>query len=302
MNTKIYEIDNKKTDTDRKTELKRLMIFLLLSFAISWIPAIILNLTVGYHEWFESGKMPFFSLPVLYGPALANLLTRKLTGEGMKNSLLSFKLKKYVRYYFIAIFLATPLSLAETFLTSLLYGDISAAAPEIALTDILPGFLMQFAVSPLLAFVTFGEEFGWRAYMNPKLTKLFGKKTAIIAGGIIWGFWYAVLTVEGHYFGRDYAGYPYAGILLMCLICTFTGIILMWLTDRTDSVYPACIMHAMINFGPGHLSVYFERGISPDFNPTIFQQTLTMFPAILAAAVFLLLMLKDAKSKTGSCK
>ena len=44
--------------TNKKTELKRLLIFLFIAFAISWIPAIIFNKTLGYNDWFETNKYP----------------------------------------------------------------------------------------------------------------------------------------------------------------------------------------------------------------------------------------------------
>lgn len=85
--------------TNKKLELKRLIIFLLLAFGISWVPAIIMNCAVGYHEWFETCKMPFFALIVGFGPALANVITRKLTHEGWHESMLHLNLKGNIKYY-----------------------------------------------------------------------------------------------------------------------------------------------------------------------------------------------------------
>ena len=78
---------------------------------------------------------------------------------------------------------------------------------------------------------------------------LLGTAGTVLAGGILWGVWHAPLTAAGHNFGLDYAGYPYTGILAMAVICTVNGAILMWLTKRTDSVYPAAIYHACNNNG-----------------------------------------------------
>ncbi len=82
---------------NKKLEAKRLIIFLLLAFGISWIPAIIMNCAVGYHEWFETYKMPFFALIVLFGTALANVITRKITHEGWHDSMLHLKLKGNIK-------------------------------------------------------------------------------------------------------------------------------------------------------------------------------------------------------------
>ena len=82
----------------------------------------------------------------------------------------------------------------------------------------------------VLSFAAFGEEFGWRGYMMPKLIELMGMPKAIIFGGIIWGLWHAPLTCVGHNFGMDYPGFPYVGIVLMCLFCTALGTVLMYVT------------------------------------------------------------------------
>ena len=108
----------------------------------------------------------------------------------------------------------------------------------------------------VISFAAFGEEFGWRGYMMPKLIKLFGIKKAVFAGGIIWGLWHAPLTCVGHNFGTDYPGFPYLGILVMCLDCTVTGIMLTYLTVKSGSIWPAAIMHAVNNANPSILALF----------------------------------------------
>lgn len=73
------------------------------------------------------------------------------------------------------------------------------------------------------------------------------RPAACIVSGIIWGVWHTPAIIDGLNFGKDYAGYPFVGIALMCLFCTFTGIIFTWLTEKTDSVYPAAFAHAVNN-------------------------------------------------------
>ncbi len=79
--------------TNKKLEAKRLVIFLLLAFGISWIPAIIFNNVFGFHEWFETNKMPALFWAIGFGPALANIITRKITKEGWHDSMLHLNLK-----------------------------------------------------------------------------------------------------------------------------------------------------------------------------------------------------------------
>jgi len=106
---------------------------------------------------------------------------------------------------------------------------------------------MQLAYSVIVFFPAFGEEWGWRGYMMPKLMELMPKPAAVIAGGVIWGLWHAPLTVAGHNFGVDYPGYPFVGIGLMCVMCTVLNAFLTLITEKTKSVYPAAFCHAVNN-------------------------------------------------------
>ena len=108
----------------------------------------------------------------------------------------------------------------------------------------------------IVSFAAFGEEFGWRAYMMPKLKSLMGKYPALIAGGIIWGLWHAPLTCVGHNFGTEYPGFPYVGIILMCLYCVLLGGILTYVTEKTGSVWPAAFLHGVNNASPSILAAF----------------------------------------------
>ena len=285
--------------TNKMLEAKRLIIFLLLAFGISWIPAIILNCVFGYHEWFETYKMPFFALIVLFGPALANVITRKLTHEGWDHSILHLKLKGNIKYYLIAVFSVVAMGIAESVLTTIIYGnaDFSNIGGGMNGMQIIGNVLLTLSVIPLMAFNTFGEEFGWRGYMNQKMEPLLGTAGTVVVGGIIWGLWHAELTVVGHNFGTEYYGYPYLGILFMCIYCTFLGMGLMWLTKKTDSVYPAAIMHASVNFGGKGIGQLFISGIPEDYSPAITDNLIVSIPSFMLGLVFLILMLRDSKNE-----
>ncbi|HBB20668.1 MAG TPA: hypothetical protein DCZ62_09575, partial [Ruminococcus sp.] len=119
---------------------------------------------------------------------------------------------------------------------------------------------------------------------------LLGTVGTCILGGIIWGVWHAPLTIEGHNFGKDYAGYPYAGIALMALFCTLHGIMLMWLVKKTGSVIPAAIFHAVNNNGGFTAGNMLISGIKDmeAFNNSLGKQAIVLIPyAVIALAVML---------------
>lgn len=285
--------------TNKKLEAKRLIIFLLLAFGISWVPAIIMNCAVGYHEWFETYKMPFFALIVLFGPALANVITRKLTHEDWHDSLLHLKLKGNIKYYLIAVFSVIAMAVAEGVLATIIYGgtDFSDVGKGSSGMQLIGNVLLTISVIPLMAFNTFGEEFGWRGYMNQKMEPLLGTTGTVIVGGIVWCLWHAELTVVGHNYGTEYVGYPWLGILSMCISCTFLGMGLMWLTKKTGSVYPAAIMHAANNFGGKSIGLLFISGVPEDYTPTIADNLIVSIPTFTLGLVFLILMLRDNKKE-----
>ena len=261
---------------NKKQEAKRLVLFLLLAFGIAWIPEIILNKTLGYENWFQ-GAYVILSLPVIYAPMLANIITRKLTKEGWDNTLLHLNLKGHVRYYALAVLIPFVQGLLTFITMTLVYG--------------------------LFAWNTIGEEFGWRAYMNQKMEPLLGTTGTIIAGGILWGVWHAPLTIEGHNFGKDYWGYPWLGIVTMSVWCIAMGVFLMWLTKKSGSVFPAAIMHACNNTGVGSLNTFFISGLGDPakIEMTMKQRYICEIPYyVLAAAVAVILVLEHKRKPAAS--
>lgn len=124
--------------------------------------------------------------------------------------------------------------------------------------------------------------------MMPKLIELMGMPKAIIVGGIIWGLWHAPLTCVGHNFGMDYPGFPYLGIILMCLFCTALGTVLMYVTIKTNSIWPAAFMHAVNNSVPSVLFLFMKQ----DVEIPIWIYALSNIPLILLAILCFSLMMK----------
>jgi membrane protease YdiL (CAAX protease family) len=103
-------------------------------------------------------------------------------------------------------------------------------------------------LSPFLNFIpAFGEEWGWRGYLLPKVAERMKFLPATLLTGFIWGIWHAPIVVAGHNYGFGYSGYPWLGIVAMCIFCIVAGILLSYLTLRTKSCLPAALAHGAIN-------------------------------------------------------
>jgi membrane protease YdiL (CAAX protease family) len=106
----------------------------------------------------------------------------------------------------------------------------------------------------------FGEEFGWRGYLLPKLMPL-GKVKAYTILGIIWGLWHAPLILLGF----NYPGYPVLGILWMCALTIALGIFLNEMTLHYKSSILAGSIHGTFN-GQGY-GIW--RQLFPTVNPLL---------------------------------
>ncbi|HTX92865.1 MAG TPA: CPBP family intramembrane glutamic endopeptidase [Anaerolineales bacterium] len=252
-----------KTNIDSR----RILIFLGFAFGIAWAAGLVIYLTggiVGSPLLAPNLTLALVLMATAYmwAPALGNLLTRLITREGWKDMGLRPNFRKGWPFWLAGWFLPALMTVAGAavfFLIFPQYFDSSlstvreAAARSPSLARMAPWmiiFLQLLAaaiISPIAnSLATFGEEFGWRAYLLPKLMPLGGRKAMLLIGAI-WGIWHWPVILMGYEYGFSYPGYPWAGPLLFLWVTFGLGIFLGWLTLRAKSVWPAVIGHAAIN-------------------------------------------------------
>jgi hypothetical protein len=143
-------------------------------------------------------------------------------------------------------------------------------------TLVLPAvFLASFFLGPTINGVFgFGEEFGWRGYLLPKLMPL-GKLKAYIVLGVIWGLWHAPLVLIGF----NYPGHPLLGIVGMMVMTTTIGIYINEMALRNRSSILAGWIHGAFN-GQAY-GIW--RILFPSVNPLV-----GGFTGVVGAAVWLI--------------
>jgi len=110
-------------------------------------------------------------------------------------------------------------------------------------TYLVAGFLNTVIIGPLLGLlIAFGEEYGWRGYLQGELVKL-GRVKGVLMVGVIWGVWHAPAVAMGH----NYPGYPVLGPIAFLVFNLFLSIFLGYLMLKTGSVWLAAFMHALLN-------------------------------------------------------
>ncbi len=254
---------------------------------------------------------------VMFIPATGALITRfimkeKLTKETM---MLSINLRGNLKYYGITWFGVALMIIFGTVLYFLVFPNhfdkdmgymravLEAGGQSADILQARQFMYVQIAVgilaSPFLNFVNcFGEEWGWRGYLLPKLQKCFPVVPALLINGLIWGLWHAPLTVIGHNYGTGYWGYPVTGILAMCLFCVVLGIIFSYVTIKTGSCFPAVLAHGTLN-GFSAVGIYFTSLEDP-YNVFLGPAPTGLVGGagfILLAGVLLFLLYKEEKQK-----
>ena len=287
-------------------ERRRVLLFLLLAFGIAWAVGGVIAATGGLR-----GGPPLvagislatvlLATGYMFAPAVAHLLTRLLTDEGFDGArrVLAPNLRAAVRPYLLAWLAPAALTVVGVGLFFLVFparfdpalSTVSGVLPPNApLSPELVVAIQLFAaltVGPAINTVfAVGEEFGWRAYLLPKLLPL-GPRRAVVAVGVIWGVWHWPVIAMGYNYGFGYPGAPWTGMLAMVWMTTATGTFLAWVTLRSGSVWPAALGHGAIN-AVGGVGVLFARP-SP---PLLLGPTVTGAVVVLpwaALAVWLLL-------------
>ena len=237
---------------------KGIISFLIITFGVTYTIEGALILT-GFRL---TGISPLYGQLIIAGvmwvPATATVITIKLiTHEGF--AITNFRigaLKPYLTSALVvpACFITTytltwllglgqpdwQLADFRTLLAST--GTETSTMPSSAL--ILPAvFLSSLFLGPTInGIFGFGEEFGWRGYLLPKLMPL-GKLKAYIIVGVIWGLWHAPLIVVGF----NYPGYPLLGIVGMVVMTTAIGIYINELTLQNRSSILAGWIHGAFN-------------------------------------------------------
>jgi membrane protease YdiL (CAAX protease family) len=216
----------------RADHRRGIIAFLAIAFGLAWIgfiPALF-------------GKEPVPALMPI-SPAIAAFVVRKwVTREGFADSGWHPRLRHW-RLYLIAV--AWPIG--ATFVSVAIAVLVGVTPDNFAFPWGVDGpglltLLTWIAVSVAIAPIIFGEEFGWRGYLQ---VRLFAENPwkAAIATGLIWGVWhYPLILVDG-----ENTANKFVMLGLFPIATTNLTIFLGWLRMRTADVWSTSVGHASNN-------------------------------------------------------
>lgn len=277
---------------------KSLAVYLVCAFFLAWLVWIGSALVwgPGSHAFGLCETLGMYA-PLLAAVAAGRGITRARTGIEWRP-----KLKYNAPWYIAALAGPTVLTVLGGLLYYLVfpsYYDKSMALVSSILGDsgLTPWkyiglvTLQGMTIAPLINMLfAVGEEAGWRGFLYPRLRELFGRRRALVVGGVIWGLWHTPLIVLGTNYGTAYPGYPVTGVLLMCFSCVTMGIALNLLYEKSGTVWTCALAHGAVNAVaalPGYVMV---QGAQYDalLGPLGCVGLISGLPlTVLAAAVFL---------------
>ena len=290
----------------KKQNLKRILIYVASTVALTWGYCLLVLYPIVNGETLNgvpSLAAQLLTAACMFFPAVGVLLTRLVTREGFRESWMKPNQKKNLKYYLLAWFgpgILTFLGLGLYFLVfpdafdpnfGYMVQTLEAAGAPMETMPFSIGTLMVVQcvqavfLAPVMNFVTcFGEEWGWRGYLLPKMSRILSPLPTILLTGVIWGLWHAPLTIIGHNYGVGYPGFPFTGIAMMCLFCTVLGTCMSYVTLKTKSCIPAILAHGAVN-GISAVGIYFTAdGGNPFVGPAP-TGIVGMIPFIIVAII-----------------
>lgn len=266
--------------------VKRILIYLGITFLLTYLVEIVwLRNLVGSEDAAKNRIAQLMTMGVMMIPALSVFVTRLVTKEGFTDTWIAPHIKGNLKYYLMAWLGPAVLTIIGAVVYFLLFpGEydfqmtnavqiyanqgVQLTTEQLRLATV-SRLVTAVLISPVLNCIScFGEEWGWRGYLVPKLSEKLSFLPMALLSGVIWGLWHAPLIAMGHNYGTDYAGAPYLGIFSMCIFCIVMGTIFAYLCLKTGSCIPGVIGHGALN-GFAQAGIIFSKdGGNPFIGPT----------------------------------
>ncbi|MBQ9899456.1 MAG: CPBP family intramembrane metalloprotease [Ruminococcus sp.] len=276
--------------TSKKDCAKRLGIYLLIAFAFS-------TLLIVLRKPMQSSETVSFLVAELFcaSPAVASLITRAVTGEGFRDMKLHLNLTENLRYYLLSF--ALPLiAISVMYLVPVIASGHSSWLSGFTPANVLACVMILAGQAALVSVGLLGEELGWRGYMNQKMQPLFGTFGTCLIGGIVWGAWHFPIDIANYLSGSGTLRYSLETAFGRLALLACFGVFLMWLTQKTGSVFPAVVAHFIYNASQNAVMMLLEQGNIPeDADLEGFTEAFEYVPFLIIGAVFMVLLLNDKK-------
>ncbi len=160
----------------------------------------------------------------------------RLTKTGGTNSFVMLLL--FIVLYFARIFLLSGMMMLADPAMAQAGAVPEGWSPMLALAN-----LLAMPLSFVLAFTAFfGEEYGWRGFLQPLLQKQFGPRGGILVLGAVWGLWH--LPINIFYYSPDTWA---LSVLNQVFLCICYSVFFGFAYAKTKSIWAPVMIHFFNN-------------------------------------------------------
>ncbi|MFZ5808066.1 MAG: CPBP family intramembrane glutamic endopeptidase [Chloroflexota bacterium] len=230
-------------------------IYLLVVFALSWPPQI------AYALWGNDPVSGYLlsSLSMVMVTVGTFIAGRWIFRDGFKNMGWRWgKPKHYLTVFCLALFIFGAPVLAENLL------GLHTLPDGVSIIAILGSFLTSFVLTLIPGF---GEEFGWRAYLLPRLAQRFSLRKALLLHAFIWWAWHIPALVKIGWQMEGAQANPWLSVVVTMLISLFpammNAVLFAYVWMASQSLAVASVYHSAYD----EVRDALERGIG--FGPLV---------------------------------
>ena len=192
---------------------------------------------------------------MMWCPALAAVITKRAFGESLRDLGWSWGPAQYkVWAYVIPLLYAVPVYLLVwlTGLGGFYDHDFAEKAVQacglagLPMPLALAGFILICATAGFIPKFSraLGEEIGWRGFLVPELAKVTGFAGVSVISGLMWAAWHFPSILFGNY---NAGTPPWYALTCFTVMVVSSSFIYAWLRLRSQSVWPAAILHGSHN-------------------------------------------------------
>jgi len=202
--------DETMRNSPREMGVESLVLFFVLTFAITWSVAgamLLFRTEIEAVTGPIDGHNPVFILAV-WGPAISafTLISLRYGRTGLADFLRRLTLWRMHWGWWVFLILSIP---ASRYFGAALSGDLSQPFPFSPWYTVIPALLMTLIIGPV-------EEFGWRGFALPLLQREMAPFWATLVLGAIWAVWhYPAFIISGTpQSGGSFAVFVFAAMII----------------------------------------------------------------------------------------
>ena len=265
------------------------MRFFVVAFGIPWLvyPLLLLDSEFG-----------MLLLLVMFAPTYGVLATGEVRAPQASIGALKMALPA-AAWLLLALLFSLPIAwpafdVARS-IGFILWESLGIELPRSAVEYLARVSMVQVLVLPLAIIINsvfaFGEEYGWRGYLLPKLSMRFGPLVGSIVVGVVWGLWHAPVILAGHNY---FAEFWWPGIPLFTVFTVEASLLLSWAYLRYGT-WGSAVCHGAINAVSGLYFFFYVPDPPWLLNPAGIAGILGMAPL----AVWSALKIRGARFELG---